>query len=272
LLDVEAQHAAAAALWRLSTSGERLPELPDDLRPTNLAEGWAIQRALDAWAGPRVGWKVASTSRPSQERLGVDEPLAGALYERDIVPNHSTVAATYLGIVEGEFAFRMRGGLDLRRAPFTREMVLACVATVYPGAEAPDSRLSNYPRVSAPQLVADFMLSRYYAIGDPLAVSPSELLGVEVVIRHNGVEVKRGTGSDVLGDPCNVLVWLANELAARGEEIREGDLVTTGACALASAVTAGDTVTATFDGNGVVSISFAAKDAERAMKTQGRNR
>jgi 2-keto-4-pentenoate hydratase len=258
LLDVQARRAAAQTLWRLSADGGRLPELPAGQRPADLAEGWAIQRALDALEGRRVGWKVASVSPAAQQRFGVGEPLIGAMYERNIVPNHAIVPATLIGLVEAEFAFRMSADVGPERAPFTMEDVLESVAAVYGGVEAPDTRLANYPHISTPQVVADFMLGRFYALGDPLGIPPSELRDVQVVIRRNGAEASRGSGRDLQGDPCNILLWLARELVRRGEHLRAGDLVTTGACALVNGVTAGDTVTATFAGSAEAGLSFAA--------------
>jgi 2-keto-4-pentenoate hydratase len=258
LLDVQARRAAAETLWRLSAEGDRLPELPAGLRPADLSDGWAVQRALDALEGPRIGWKVASTSAASQQRFGIEEPLVGAMYERFLVPNHATVPATLAGIVEGEFAFRMSGDLGPESAPFSMGDVLACVGAVHAGAEVPDSRLANYPDVSTPQLVADFMLGRFYVLGDPLDIRPDQLRDVEVVIELNGAEAGRGTGRDVLGDPCNVLLWLARDLVRRGEQIRAGDLITTGACALVRGVQPGDAVVATFAARTKVGVSFAA--------------
>ena len=42
---------------------------------------------------------------------------------------------------------------------------------------------------------------------------------------RNGEQVAAGTGADVFGDPCEAMVWLANELRARGLGLRAGDLV-----------------------------------------------
>jgi 2-keto-4-pentenoate hydratase len=38
----------------------------------------------------------------------------------------------------------------------------------------------------------------------------------------------RGIGADVMGHPHNALAWLANNLAARGTTLRDGEIVLTG--------------------------------------------
>jgi 2-keto-4-pentenoate hydratase len=259
LMDAQSIQGAAARLWNLWSNDEFIPELPRDLRPMDLDEGWDVQRALDALAGPRIGWKIASTTVRFQKLMGITGPLVGALYECQLLPNRSTVRPTSLAMVEGEFAFRMRGDLEPDRAPFTREAVLARVGSVHAGLDVPDYRLATFgqtPHVSIPQMVADFMASRYFVEGDALDVMPYMLRDIEVVAHRNQIEESRGRGSDVLGDPLEALVWLANELAKRGERIRDGDLITTGACAVVMNMAAGDSVSATFAHNDEVGISF----------------
>ena len=72
---------AATTLWRAWSSGVAVGALPPDLRPENLDEGYAVQRALDDLAGPAVGWKIAATSKAGQEHLGASGPMVGRLYE-----------------------------------------------------------------------------------------------------------------------------------------------------------------------------------------------
>jgi 2-keto-4-pentenoate hydratase len=71
----------------------------------------------------------------------------------------------------------------------------------------------------------------FVALGPPTADwDPGELPGHRGVMLRDGEEVAAGIGADVLGDPCEAMVWLANELRARGLGLLAGDLVITGAC------------------------------------------
>jgi 2-keto-4-pentenoate hydratase len=56
-----------------------------------------------------------------------------------------------------------------------------------------------------------------------------------------------------VGEPLRLVVWLANTLAARGEMLRAGQVVTTGALLLAPI---GHAVDATWRGLGSVSVRF----------------
>lgn len=256
-MDAISTEGAADELWRLWSSGDRLDFLPDEFTPADLDEAWRIQRALEARAGARVGWKVAATSPRSQQHLGLEEPLAGAMYANVLIEPGRVLPPTLLAIIEAEFAFRIARDLDPADAPFDRETVLASVGSIHAGLEVPDARLTRYPFLTPPEMVADFMLTRWYCLGDQLDLDPSDLGDVEVVLERNGLEEDRGFGWHVLGDPVNALAWLANRLASRDEMIAEGDVITTGACAVAYGVLPGDTVSARFGGSKPTALSFS---------------
>jgi 2-keto-4-pentenoate hydratase len=210
---------------------------------------------------PRAGWKVAASSPNGRQAIGVDRPLAGAIYADQLVADRAVLAPTHLAMVEAEIVFRMATSFEPERSPFERDAVVAGLEAVYAGLEIPDCRLEAYPKVSAPQLVADFMCGQYLAVGPALPVDLSALAAIAVVVARNDVVASRGTGADVLGDPCSALTWLVNEVTARGETVRAGDVMSTGACAWARDVRAGDTVVATFGELATVSVGFEATTA-----------
>ena len=63
----------------------------------------------------------------------------------------------------------------------------------------------------------------------------------------NGEHKITGVGSEVLGNPHQSLVWMANFLRVRGKGLKAGDCVTTGS-----------TATADFGEVGQVQVSFTA--------------
>ena len=63
-----------------------------------------------------------------------------------------------------------------------------------------------------------------------------------------------GTGSRALGDPLNVLLWLANHLSKRGAGLRAGEVVSTGTCTGLDRIAPGDVVRAGFGSFGDVTI------------------
>ena len=56
-----------------------------------------------------------------------------------------------------------------------------------------------------------------------------DLKGVAGTLTVNGKEIGCGVSDDVLGSPLAVLAWLVRALAERGDRLRAGELVMTGA-------------------------------------------
>jgi 2-keto-4-pentenoate hydratase len=251
---------AAALIWRLWSSGATAVALPAGCRPTTVDEAWQIQRALDSRAGPGAGWKIAGTSAAGQRHIGADGPVVGRLYRRCILDGGQELDARALTMraVEPEFVFRIARDVVPGKTEFRVLDVLSAIASFHPAIEVPDTRFSDFPGVGVPSLVADAMCAAFLVVGAPVpAWGPEELRSLAVVVRRNGVEVSTGSGAAVLGDPCDALVWLANELRSRGEMLRAGDVVATGAAAPPIEIDAGDRIEAEFGGRSRVSVSFA---------------
>ena len=101
------------------------------------------------------------------------------------------------------------------------------------------------------------------AIGGPLCLGPAaeggrdhDLAAQPVTVCRNGEPAAEGFGRNVLGDPWNVLVWLANHLGARGATLEAGHIVTTGSATDIVQCRPGDTVTADFGPLGRVEVRF----------------
>jgi 2-keto-4-pentenoate hydratase len=254
--EAERAEAAARAIWSAWQEGRSLAALPDAVRPRDTTEGWAAQEALEALVEPRVGWKLAATSPPGQRHLQVDAPIPGRLFPRFLAGPGDTVPAGHvLRVAEAEIAFRLAGSLE--GGPFGREEVLAAVAAMHLAVEVPDTRFERPEAAGAPQLAADDACAGWFVLGPEVpGWRELDLVGQRVRILLNGAEAASGVGGNVLGDPCEALTWLANELAARGGGLRAGEVVTTGTTTVPVPVVPGDRVEAEFEGLGSVRVQL----------------
>jgi 2-keto-4-pentenoate hydratase len=250
---------AAETLWRAWTSGEPLVRLDPDVRPDDVEEGYAIQRALDRLAGPPAGWKIAATSAAGQQHLGATGPMVGRLYEAQArAPGSSlSVSTMRMRSAEPEFAFVLSEDVKDKPDGVSAAEVLRAVRSLVLAIEVPDSRFVDFGAVGLPSLVADGMCGGHFVIGPSITDWRSlDLRAQRVRLLRDGQEQSAGRGENVMGDPREALAWMANEVLARDWPLRAGDVVLTGASAPPISVRAGDTVQAVFDGLGTVDVRF----------------
>jgi len=251
---------AAALLWDAWTQGARIRSLPEDCRPRDRAEGYAIQGALVRLSGQRVaGWKIAATSVAGQRHINVDGPLAGPLLANRLVSPGSTIdlRRNRMRLAEAEFAFRIAASLPPRGAPYTIDDVKTATASVHPAIEVPDSRYEDVTAVGAPQLIADAACAWCATVAER-GVSDwrgRDLDAHPVVVFKDGQLVAEGLGSNV-GGPLHALTWVANELAAYGGGLRAGDLVMTGTCVEPVPIAPGERLRVDFGELGAIQMGF----------------
>jgi 2-oxo-3-hexenedioate decarboxylase len=133
--------------------------------------------------------------------------------------------------------------------------VLAATECVFPAIDVLDSRYVDYG-FTLPDVVADNASGAAFMLGS-VTRKPSEagdLRLTGVVLRRNGEVVATAAGGAVMGHPAASVAWLVNRLAERGEKLRAGMIVLSGGLTAPVPLTPGTTVTAEFDGLGVVEV------------------
>lgn len=254
--------AAAAALVQARLDYRVLDGFPGGAFPADIDEAYAVLDSVAAQMGvPVCGWKVALTNEAIQKRMKASEPACGPLFQPYIMesPKLLNMPEESLRGLELEFAFRMGDSLPPRPEPYSQEEVLAAAATLHPAIEVVDSRVRNGQQHGAVAIIADHCANAALVYGPGTADWRGLDLAVhETVLTVDGEHAVTGSGSAVLGDPRNSLVWLANFLSARGKGLKAGDLVTTGSTMGIHAVPAGSKSVADFGSLGTVEVSFTA--------------
>jgi len=257
--DSQIQEAARLlhTAWR---DQQPISGLPDACRPQSLDDGYRIQAALAAVHDVSVvGYKIGATNEVAQRIFDVDAPFFGRIFAPSVLDSPAEIAAgtVRLYIIEAEFDFTLKKDLLARDGAYSRDEVMAAVDNLHPAIEIPDSRFKNWREAGMPQLAADNAVAALLVLGPPAADwRELDLSRHAVTVKVNGEVVDEGSGANVLGDPRNVLVWLANELSGRGLGLEAGQIVTTGSAANVITVEPGDTVVADFGDLGVAQASF----------------
>ncbi|HEY3471686.1 MAG TPA: fumarylacetoacetate hydrolase family protein, partial [Amycolatopsis sp.] len=90
-----------------------------------------------------------------------------------------------------------------------------------------------------------------------------DLRTVQMTLSRNGSVVSKGSGADCLGSPLAAARWLASTLARRGDPLRAGDVVLTGALGPMVPVAPGDVFLGEISGLGSVRVGFATEGESR---------
>ena len=253
---------AAAALMRDHAAKRKIVPFARDYGATDLAGAYAIQAAyvkqLEATLGRRVGYKIGLTSKRMQEMCGVDHPNSGVVFESRLHKSGVELSLSRLGRlgIEFECCARLGNSLSPRSKPYTLEEVAAAVDAVCPAFEVIDDRNSNYP-LDLLSLVADNSWNEGNVLGEFKNTWP-DLGTAQSVLECNGKVIDEGKGSDVLGHPFEPLRWLANNLNAKGETLKAGEIVLTGSWVTTRFPKAGEHYRYTIEGVGSVELTLAA--------------
>lgn len=238
-----------AQAWR---EGRQLKELPADIRPATLQQGYAVQNAFLASTGDRLaGWKLGVGSEAAMRAAGTDRPLIGQVLETRRHPTDAAVTIACPAPITVEFEIAFVLGRDI--APGTAPAdPMRAVASTHIAFELVLSRFINRRAVGWPSFVGDNVGFEASILGpqiDPAAIAR----GVATVsVQANGQKMARGLSGEEGIDPVQALRYLFDHACDHGITLRAADVVTTGAVAQPFDIAPGKTdVSATFLGQAV---------------------
>jgi len=246
-----------AAELLLAARRERNPiaELPAKLRPATLPEAWRLQEIMVEALGATGGWKVGAASAEATPSC-CPLPLWGGY-----AGNNDTIGASfsrYRG-VEAEIAFLLGEDLPPRTVPYSRDEVVAAIASAHPAIEILESAFEDPDKVDRLSAIGDLVTNGGFAAGEAVPgwreidfASESVTMIVDGTVRVEATASNPG-GTDLL----RLVLWLANEAQDRTGGLRAGDWITTGSWTGKTMASAGSEVIARFSRFGELRIYFA---------------
>jgi 2-keto-4-pentenoate hydratase len=223
-------------------------------------ESYRIQLALiemkKADGAKVVGKKIGLTSKAMQKMLNVDQPDYGHILDNMVLQDGAVFRVSELiqPKIEPEIAFIL--DRELKGPGVTETQVLAATRFVVPALEIIDSRIEGW-KIKLCDTIADNASSARVVLGNsPKRIDGFDLKLLGMVLEKNGDIVQTGAGGAVLGHPAAAVAWLANAVGQFGVSLGAEEIVMPGALCAATDVRAGDSVQASFDGLGTVSVRF----------------
>jgi 2-keto-4-pentenoate hydratase len=229
-----------------------ITDLPAELQPVSIEEAYFVQDRLSLAYGAVGGWKVGA---PSADATPMFAPMPLAW----IGPEGSLLRIgghRYRGL-EAEIAFLMGQDLPRREIPYTRDEVIAAIASCHPVIEVIESGLADPMQAARMSMIGDLQMHGGFVYGPAYADWQSVDFSKEhVTLSVDGVVRVERTGSNTSGDLMRLLPWLANEGATRTGGLKAGQWVTTGSWTGLSLATAASSVEVRFSTVGRVDLRF----------------
>jgi len=221
---------AAAWLADYRRRGEAAPLLPVDLRPTSLAEAFAIQQWLFIELElPVVGWKAGL---PGPEKW-VLAPIASVQQGELCLFEQQSEQYS----IEPELAFLLANDLPARNEPYSEAEIKAAIAATHLALELIIRPYKADVGAEFLDQLAAGLFNQGLYIGPALVSDgfPEEFeLGVQYSDQQHQFAAKHPTQ-----DPLLPLYWLVNHLSAQGIGLKQGQWVITGSYAGVIQVPAG---------------------------------
>jgi 2-oxo-hept-3-ene-1,7-dioate hydratase len=170
------------------------------------------------------GYKVSLTSEETQGIFNHDEPLYGALTNKNLINNakYSDYNAPKL---EMEIAFLVQENLSVDDSE--EDIIRKCL--IAPGLEIPDGRYEDwFPNASKYEIVADSAVAGGVTFGQSDFSTYEKLDDIKGVLTLDGEVIKEGRSSEVMGHPAKAVKWLVGKLHAHGKVVEAGKVISSG--------------------------------------------
>ncbi|HEY3849822.1 MAG TPA: 2-oxo-hepta-3-ene-1,7-dioic acid hydratase [Steroidobacteraceae bacterium] len=266
MLSPETIRALAQRLYEARKTRVQLRHFSREFPAMSIEDGYAIQREwvkLEMADGRTIlGRKIGLTSRAMQLSSQITEPDYAPLMDDMFFDTGSDVPIQRFIAprVEVELAFVL--GRDLKGPGVTLFNVMQATDYVSPALEIIDARIEQFDRdTKAPRKVfdtiADFAANAGIVLGGrPVKPDAVDLRWVGALLYKNAVIEESGVAAAVLNHPATGVAWLANKIAAYGEDLRAGDTVLSGSFTRPTTAVRGDVLHADYGPLGAISIRF----------------
>ncbi len=232
------------------------PKVPNNAIPADAGQAYRVQRLVMAELGDIGGWKVGA---PGPDGPISCAPLPANSFFPARVPINSTIFTQRE--VESEICFRLGRDLPPRSDPYTHSDMAAALESCHPGIELLQSRLTDPDRANPLALLADFIQSGGFIVGEEIAAFTASLgdpmhqvpARVEQTISNGDVKIATANPA---GDMLRLIAWLANEGAVWAGGLRAGQIVTCGSWTGKTFVPAGGWVTTAYAGAERLQVAF----------------
>ena len=139
------------------------------------------------------------------------------------------------------------------------------ISVFRPFIELPDLVFDPQVKLDGPNLLAIDAGARLGVLGESVRLPATEesvkqLADMHIdVLDQTGARLGGGKGADVLDNPLNAVLWLAESLKAEGKSLKDGDLLSLGSFSALLPPKAGVTATVRYTGLSFVPVEVSVR-------------
>jgi 2-keto-4-pentenoate hydratase len=245
-----------------------VPEVLEKFPGLTELEAYRVQQATiqrRIAKGDRLaGMKAAMTSKAMRESVGLKEPVLGHLLQSGMLDESKpvSIAGFVKATIEPEVGVILKA--PLQGPGVTRAQALAAIAGYAAAIEIGDIKTGDSKRSPEQTLICNVMNGGQVAGSKIVAPDGIDLRAEGMVVSINGEVRASATAVEVLGDPINSVLFIANKLGELAQfsntplRLEPGWLLMTGSIVRGIPVQAGDHVEVEFTRLGRVSLRFTA--------------
>lgn len=248
---------AARVLREARQTQRMIPRISESFEIYDIEQAYQIAELNTAHSialGKRIiGKKVGLTSKAVQTQLGVNQPDFGILFaDMEYLDKSKIPAKDFIQPkAEAEVAFIVARDLPVH-APSWSEFI-SCIDYALAAIEIVDSAIEDW-KITLVDTIADNASCGAYVLGNqPIAIGNLNFSEIGMQLIKNGEIVSVGSGAACLDHPLRAAWWLARTMAERGNQLKAGELILSGALGPMVAIQQGDVIEARMGQLGTVS-------------------
>ena len=231
------RNPAARVLERVWRSSQQIAELPVDVRPAHIDQGYDVQdRLIELLGVPVAGWKLGVGSAKLKQQSGVGRSIAGRVLGPRCYEPGAAVRLSFAAPVTIEFEIAFVLGQDIDHG-FTADPKSA-IAETRVTFELVMARFVDRRSVGWPSFAADDSGFEALIVGDRLDERRIPELLSSLVVSVDGQEKARAATGDDATDPYGAFADLVAIARERKMVLPKGSIISTGSASMPFAVSA----------------------------------
>lgn len=197
----------------------------------SITDAWRLQNVVTALREQRgetvVGYKIGCVCAGNQKMMGLTHPVWGRLWSSEQHGDDvSLKKADFANLaIEAEFAITLSRAVDPKKA--SPDELVAAIDTVYPVIELHNLVLRGKPP-HGHELIANNGIHAGVISGQGVS-TPSMPLTTDLALVFDGEMVDSWSSLRWPDDILPAIGWLAEQRAKAGDQLKEGDVILTGA-------------------------------------------